>query len=70
MWEMWKLTLDSAAVASAATVQPIEEDKEEEDEEVEMGEGSPTKYLAPKQVPAPQATVPVKLEFWAASPSD
>ena len=41
-------------VASAAIVEPVEEDKKEErDEVVDMGEGSSTQDLVPKQVPAP-----------------
>ena len=53
---------DCILVAVAATAEPTRKDEEEEDEEEGMGEGpgkgfSSTKGLAPKKVPAPQATV-------------
>ena len=51
-------------------VEPIEEDEEEEDEEADMGEGSSTEDLAPRQVLAPWAIMPAAPGFWVVSPSD
>ena len=51
-------------VTSKAVVEPIEED-----EEVDMGEGSSTENLAPKQVAATWPTMPMVPGFWAISPS-
>ena len=63
--------MDSIVVVSEATAEPMEEDeKEEEDKVVDVGEGSSTEDLVPKQVPAPWATMPAVPGFWAAGPSD
>ena len=55
-------------MASQIAAGPIEEDEEEVDEEVDMGEGSSTADLVPKQVPASWAAMPVVPGFWAAGP--
>ena len=61
----------------AAAGEPMKKDEKREDEGegVEEGigkitrEGFSTEDLVPKQVPMPQATVPVAPKFWTASPS-
>ena len=39
-------------IASEAVAELIKEDEEEEDEEADVGEGSSTEDLVPKQAPA------------------
>ena len=43
---------------------------EEADEEMDVGKGSPTADLVPKEVLAPWATMLPAPRFWAAGPSD
>ena len=70
IWEEQKLTTNHTGAASAAAVEPIKENDEEEYKEVDMGEGSSTEDLLPKQAPALWTTMPSVPKSWAVGPSD
>ena len=76
VWERMQglCAVDHAVVASATAVDQMRGDEKEEDkgEGMEQAIGNcscSTKDLAPKQVPAPQVTMPVAPKFWAVGPS-
>ena len=69
IWEEWKLMANCTVETSQAMVEPIEEDKEEVDGEEDMGEGTSTADLAPKQAPALWETMHEVPKFWAEGPS-
>ena len=49
--------------------EPMEEDVEEVDAEMDMGEAPPTGVSAPKQAPAPPASMLVMAGIWVGGPS-
>ena len=48
----------------------MEEDVEEADAEMDVGEASPTRGLAPEQAPAPPATLLVTAGIWVGGQDD
>ena len=62
--------VDCIRMAKQAVGEPMEEDKKEADKEADLGEGSSTTDLAPKQALAPWATIFAAPGFWVVGPSD
>ena len=61
--------MDHMAAVRKAIAEPMKQGKEEADEEVDMGKGSSTEDLVPKQVLVPWETMPAAPGFWAAGPN-